>query len=320
MRKKLTICPLLLLAFCLPSRAQQPWTWEKVRERFEANNPTLLAGKLSVDEARADAITANLRPNPQLSVVLDEFTVFNPSVLSVNNAQWTPTVTQLLERQGKRHLRYQSAELAAQSTQTDTQDLERSLLFNLRDAFIRLLAAKSVLQLSTDNLAYYDKVIHVNRDRLQVGDISKIDFERVELQRVQFESDYQNAQVSLRQAKLDLLALINDKSSVDQFDVAGEFDFHDSVPSGRNSKGGAFDPSGPAIREHCGAKGASRSQAGLGQWIPPILPLVWSISARAPTTPWELTSPSRYAFLTATRARSNAPRLKWTGRYVYAKR
>jgi outer membrane protein, heavy metal efflux system len=50
------------------------------------------------------------------------------------------------------------------------------------------------------------------------------------LQRVQLESDYQNALVSLRQAKLDLLALMNEKSSADQFDVAGEFDFHDKLP------------------------------------------------------------------------------------------
>jgi cobalt-zinc-cadmium efflux system outer membrane protein len=232
MRKKLAR-GLLLIVFALGSRswAQEPWTWKKVRERFETNNPTLRAGRLQVDEAKADEVTANLRPNPQLSVVLDQFTVFNPSVLSANNAQWTPTVTQLIERQSKRHLRYQSAELAAQSAQSDTQDLERSLLFNLRDAFVRLLAAKSVLQLSTDNLSYYDKVIEVNRERFKAGDISNIDFERVELQRVQFESDYQNALVSLRQAKLDLLALVNEKSSVDQFDVAGEFDFHDRLPN-----------------------------------------------------------------------------------------
>jgi cobalt-zinc-cadmium efflux system outer membrane protein len=231
MRRKLAR-GLLLIVFplCLRSWAQEPWTWEKVREQFETNNPTLRAGRLQVDEAKADEVTANLRPNPQLSVVLDQFTVFNPSVLSANNAQWTPTVTQLIERQSKRHLRYQSAELAAQSTQSDTQDLERNLLFNLRDAFVRLLAAKSVLQLSTENLSYYDKVIEMNHERFKAGDISNIDFERVELQRVQFESDYQNALVSLRQAKLDLLALMNEKSPADQFDVAGEFDFHDSLP------------------------------------------------------------------------------------------
>ncbi len=247
MRKKLAR-GLLLIVFplCLRSWAQEPWTWEKVRERFETNNPTLRAGRLQVDEAKADEVTANLRPNPQLSVVLDQFTVFNPSVLSANNAQWTPTVTQLIERQSKRHLRYQSAELAAQSAQSDTQDLERSLLFNLRDAFVRLLAAKSVLQLSTDNLSYYDKVIEVNRERFKAGDISNIDFERVELQRVQFESDYQNALVSLRQAN----------------------DFHDSLPNlAEVHQGGAFDPPGSSIRKHHRAKGESGPQAGWGKRI-----------------------------------------------------
>jgi outer membrane protein, heavy metal efflux system len=231
MRKKLARgLALFFFALCLRSWAQEPWTWERVRERFETTNPTLRAGRLQVDEAKADEVTANLRPNPQLSVVLDQFTVFNPSVLSANNAQWTPTVTQLIERQSKRHLRYQSAELAARSTQSDTQDLERTLLFNLRDAFVRLLAAKSVLQLATDNLSYYDKVIEVNRERFKAGDISNIDFERVELQRAQLESDYQNALVSLRQAKLDLLALMNEKSSLDRFDVTGEFDFRGKLP------------------------------------------------------------------------------------------
>ncbi len=189
-----------------------------------------MAGHLTVDEAKANEITANLRPNPQLSVVLDEFTVFNPSVLSANNAQWTPSVTQLIERQGKRHLRYQSAQLATLGTQADVKDLERTLIFSVRDAFNRLLAAKSILQLATDNLQYYDKVIEVNRERFKAGDISKIDLERVELQRAQFESDYQTAEVSLRQAKLDLLALTNDKTSVDQFDIVGNFEFQDALP------------------------------------------------------------------------------------------
>jgi outer membrane protein, heavy metal efflux system len=219
-----------LISFSLSARAQEVWTWEKVKARFEANNPTLSAGHLTVDEARANEVTANLRPNPQLSIVLDQFPVFNPSILSPNSAQWTPTVTQLIERQGKRHLRFQSAQLATVATRSAAQDLERTLIFDLRDAFIRLLAAKSVLQLAQDNLAYYDKVIEVNTQRYGAGDVAKIDLQRVELQRAQFQSDYQSAQVSLQQAKLDLLNLMNEKMPVGQFDVLGEFDFHDAIP------------------------------------------------------------------------------------------
>ena len=229
--RRLRYCVIVLaISFSLSARAQEAWTWERVKARFEANNPTLSAGHLTVEEARANEVTANLRPNPQLGIVLDQFPVFNPSILSPNSAQWTPAVTQLIERQSKRHLRYQSAQLATEATQSEALDLERTLIFDLRDAFIRLLAAKSVLQLAQDNLAYYDKVIDVNTERYKAGDVAKIDLQRVELQRAQFQSDYQTAQVSLQQAKLDLLNLMNEKTPAGQFDVLGEFDFHDAIP------------------------------------------------------------------------------------------
>lgn len=228
-RLSVLVCGISLLSATALAQTP-PLTWEQVRQRFQTNNPNLTAGHLTVDEAKANEITANLRPNPQLSVILDQFPVFNSDQLSVNNAQWTPTVTQLIERQGKRHLRYQSAQLATQGTQADVKDLERNLIFSLRDAFDRLLAAKSILNLAVDNLQYYDKVIEVNRERYKAGDIAKIDFQRVELQRAQFESDYQNGVVNLRQAKLDLLALMNDKTPVDLFDIAGNFDFQEAIP------------------------------------------------------------------------------------------
>jgi len=51
------------------------------------------------------------------------------------------------------------------------------------------------------------------------------------LQRVQYESDYQSAEVSLRTAKIQLLALLNDRTPVEQFDVIGAFDFADQPQS-----------------------------------------------------------------------------------------
>ena len=59
----------LALGVAADSSAQQPpqnWTWENVKDRFEQQNPTLLADKLSVDESKAEEITAFLRPNPDV--------------------------------------------------------------------------------------------------------------------------------------------------------------------------------------------------------------------------------------------------------------
>jgi len=222
---------LLILGSCTPNLwAQQPFTWNQVRERFRQNNPNLLSGQLNIQESRANEITAGLRPNPQIGFVADQFRIFHPNPLQpFVNAQITPTISQLIERRNKRQLRVASAQLITEAATTDQLDLERNLTFSLRDAFNRVLLAKALRQLSTENLQYYDRVVQVNQERLKAGDISRVDFVRVDLQHVQFETDLVNAQVNLRTAKIQLLALLNDRRPVDSFDVTGPFDFSERV-------------------------------------------------------------------------------------------
>jgi cobalt-zinc-cadmium efflux system outer membrane protein len=213
---------LVFLFLGLPScalLAQGPLTWEQVRDRFQKNNPSLLAGELLANEARADEVTAGLRPNPEFSSIDDEFSPNN------GGSQLTQSITQLIERRHKRALRVESARYATAIAGTDQQDLVRQLLFSLRDAFVRTLQAKAWVELAGQNLTYYDKVLEVNRERYRAGDIAGVDMTRLELQRAQFESDAVNAKVNLRTAKIALLALMNERQPVDSFDVAGDFGY-----------------------------------------------------------------------------------------------
>ena len=224
---------LLLLRPLLPAQTQQPFTWEQVRDRFELNNPTLLADKLNVDESKAQEITAFLRPNPNFNLNLDgtqiapEKGVWQP----FSGTSEQPGISYLHERQHKRELRRESAQKSTLIAQSNHADLERTLLFNLRGAFVSTLQAKAVLQLAKENLAYYDHVLDVSRAQLQAGDIAEIDLDRLELQRVQFESDEQSAEVNLRTAKIQLLTFLNDRTPVEQFDVVGAYDFQDQLQS-----------------------------------------------------------------------------------------
>jgi outer membrane protein, heavy metal efflux system len=202
-----------------------------VRARFEANNPTLLADKVSIDESKAQEITAYLRPNPQLTLAADG------TQIAPDKGVWkpfrgtyeTPTISYLHERQRKRELRLESAQKGTLIVESNHTDLERTLLFNLRGAFVATLQAKAVLRLAKENLVYYDSVLDISRTRFSVGDISRIDLDRLELQRVQYESDVQSAEVNLRTAKIQLLTLLNDRSPIEKFDVAGPFDFKDQL-------------------------------------------------------------------------------------------
>ena len=229
MRSKHLRCPisLFLLGFCLNATAQEPWTWEKVRDRFEANNPTLRAGSRSIDESKAQEITAYLRPNPNLTVAADQIDPLAGGPPHGPFAYFLPlaTVNYLHERDRKRELRLESAQKATAIATSDQADLERTLLFSLRTAFVQTLQAKAVFDVAKDNLAYYDHVLAVSRERFKAGDIAQIDLDRLELQRVQYESDLQSAEVNLRTAKIQLLMLLNDRIPIEKFDVTGRFDF-----------------------------------------------------------------------------------------------
>jgi len=228
-----TICIGIIIAACsAPVRAQQSFTWQQIKERFEATNPTLKAAQLSIDEARASEITAYLRPNPELTASFDQITPFTNTpdgYRPFGEALPFGSMSYLHERQHKRELRRDSAKEGTTIAASAYSDQERNLLYNLRGGFVQTLQAKAVLALTRENLAYYDHVLEVSRDRFKAGDIAQIDLNRLELQRVQFESDLQTATVSLRTAKIQLLMLLNDRTPVDLFDVTGPFDFTEQI-------------------------------------------------------------------------------------------
>jgi cobalt-zinc-cadmium efflux system outer membrane protein len=176
-------------------------SWEEVRAKFEAANPSLLAGAIGIEESKAQEVTAYLRPNPSFTALLDQIDPFttNPSH-PLAMALPSGTITYLHEREHKRELRRDSAKEATGIAVSQQSDLERNLLFTLRTAFVQTLQQ-----------------------------IAQVDLDRLELQRVQFESDLQVALVNLRTAKIQLLTLLDDRTPVEQFDVIGLFDFNNQL-------------------------------------------------------------------------------------------
>jgi cobalt-zinc-cadmium efflux system outer membrane protein len=206
--------------------AQQSLTWEQAKAKFEAANPTLKADAANVEEMRAEEITAFLRPNPQFTFSTDgtQIAPHNGVWQPLAGTQYQPNISYLHEREHKRELRLQSAKEGTEITQSQHVDLEINLIFGLRSAFVQTLQAKAVLALAKADLEYWDKIIDISRARFNAGDLAQIDLARIELQRVQYESEIETAIVNLRQQKIQLLMLLDDRTPVDQFDVTGVFD------------------------------------------------------------------------------------------------
>jgi outer membrane protein, heavy metal efflux system len=207
--------------------AQKALTWQEVRDKFESANPTLRAGQIGIDESRAQEITAFLRPNPGLTLSTDgtQISRYKGVWQPFTGTQLSSNFSYLHERQRKRELRLESQQKATGIAASGQADLDRTLVFTLRLAFVETLQEKAILELAKENLAYYDHVLDVNRERYKAGAIAQVDLDRLELQRVQYESDLQIAEENLETAKIQLLMLLNDRTPVDQFDVTGPFDF-----------------------------------------------------------------------------------------------
>jgi cobalt-zinc-cadmium efflux system outer membrane protein len=216
----------------MPPPASQTYSWQRLRDRFEAGNPTLKAGLLNIAESRAQEITAYLRPNPDLGVSFDQIDPFSTN--PYRPFQFTQPIVStsyLHERAHKRELRLESAEKGTAISSSQQDDLRRNLLFSLRNSFVDALRAKSVLSLARENLTYYDRVLSVSRDRLNAGDIAQVDLDRLQLQRIQYESDVQTADVNQRTARIHLLMRLNERTPVEQFDIEGVFDFSEPATS-----------------------------------------------------------------------------------------
>jgi outer membrane protein, heavy metal efflux system len=130
---------LLLPLLVGEASAQSGYTWEQIKIKFEAANPALKADSNSVDELKAEEITAYLRPNPQFTLSTDgtQIAPYEGVWKPTTGTQVSPNFSYLHEREHKRELRLESAKEATRIGGSLHEDLERNLLYSLRSALCR---------------------------------------------------------------------------------------------------------------------------------------------------------------------------------------
>ncbi len=190
------------------------------------NNQQLRAQRFNVDQSQANEITAALKPNPVFSSTNEDFPLFSPSFLTLdnlrNNQEYNQSVSYLVERGGKRERRVEVARDNTDLVSKTVLDLERQLRFQVAQTFINALLAKSNLQFARDALNAFSQVVDINKKRLDAGDISEGDFLKIQLQQLQFEQDVSTAELALIQNKASLRQLLGYSGIPEDYDVSGE--------------------------------------------------------------------------------------------------
>ena len=230
-RKLLVV--LVFPLFPVASFGQQAFTWEQVRDKFEAVNPTLKAAQINIDESRANETTAYLRPNPEFNFATDGTQLVPHSGVwqPLLGTQYQPGVSYLHERQHKRELRLEAAKKATDIAGSQFNDQDRTLLGTLRTAFVLTLQQKALLALAQAEPRLLRQSTHHQPGAIPRGGHRENRSGRLELQRVQYESDLESARVALEDAKIQVLQLLNDRTPPKQFDVTGPFDSSDQLPT-----------------------------------------------------------------------------------------
>jgi cobalt-zinc-cadmium efflux system outer membrane protein len=199
-------------------------TLQQAVDLAQAKNPTLLAARQNLFGIKAQEIQAGLRVNPYLAVAGQDITL--PASGASNPYAYSVQLSRLFERGEKRRWRLDIAHSNTDQSAAQLHDLERSTTLAVKQAFTTMLVAKAALELSRANLEQFRHEVDINNERYKAGDIGKLDFERLDLQLAQFESDQSSAEVSLGQASDQLQTLIGyERPSTDPsspFDIAGD--------------------------------------------------------------------------------------------------
>lgn len=214
--------PTLITASAHQPANVSPLSLAQVMEAAHRANPSLLAAAQHLSAVRAQEITAGLRQNPTalLSGQMISLGPDNPNGPDFYQAG----LQRLFERGAKRTLRVETARATTSLTQDQLDDQRRQTDLLIRQAFSRMLYAQEALDISRDNLDSYRRTVDLMRVRLNAGDIDRTDFDRIELQLAGFESDSDNAQLTLVQGSIALQALLGIGAPSRDFAITGTLD------------------------------------------------------------------------------------------------
>jgi outer membrane protein, heavy metal efflux system len=230
----------LLLTPSAQAQSQGPIriTLDEAIQMALRHNHNMLAMITTIQQAEAEEITANLRPNPALFadweyLPLGSPAKQNPGLYSgqttndylKNNTEGDIGLSYLIERGKKRQHRLQAAKDITAQTRSLVEDNGRGLTFNVASLFVNVQLAESTLELAEKDLKSFQQTADISEHQYKAGGLSENDYLMIKLQLLQFQSDLEQAQLARVQALSDLRQLLGYESVSADYDVVGSFEY-----------------------------------------------------------------------------------------------
>ncbi|PWB77007.1 MAG: hypothetical protein C3F08_10650 [Candidatus Methylomirabilota bacterium] len=181
-------------------------------------NPGLQAEATAGQIARGDATTAALLPNPALLFRSEGFrggSFIDRQEIFVEVSQEIPTA-------GKRSQQIAVAGANLRASEADIANAARLLRFAVKQTYFQIVLAKTDLAVARGLLVDFDRIIRAKEEQFKLGEISGAELRRVQVERFRVFDDVVAGELSLKQARAALLALLGLPDSTTEFDVAEE--------------------------------------------------------------------------------------------------
>jgi cobalt-zinc-cadmium efflux system outer membrane protein len=202
------------------------------------HNHLLIAMRTTIQQSEAEEITQGLRPNPTLFADWEYLPLGSPAKQNAdlytgvstpdylkNNTEGDIGLSYLFERGGKRLDRLQAQRDITAQTRSVVSDNERGLTFQVATLFYNAQLAESTLDLAEQDLKSFQSTVDISEHQFQVGGLSENDFLMIKLQLLQFEGDFEQAQLAKAQSLSDLRQLLGYESVSAEYDVASDFEY-----------------------------------------------------------------------------------------------
>ena len=175
------------------------------------NNREIALARRALEQSQADVVTAGQRPNPQLSLAVQNI---NPNRgvgagnLRGKTVDSIVRIDQLIERGGKAELRVDTARRLEAAAGEDVVEVSRQQTLALRSAYFDLLAAQEKATSSLESAQLFDKSVDAAQARLKAGDLAGSDVARIRVDALRAQNDARAAAGEVARARVTVAYLV----------------------------------------------------------------------------------------------------------------
>ena len=192
---------------------------------FLQQNLQLVAARYDIDTVDAEKLSARLRPNPEVSVGFSDIPLdFRENF--VNPQTFSYDISQTFELGGKRSKRIAEANANSEVARAEFQIVLWQLTNDVKRKFYAVLLAESLLKLAKANQETFAEIVDHTKEVFQLGEISGLDLQRLEIEKFKFDTDVANSERDYELAVRDLRVTLGGDYRAMDIEAAGSIDYY----------------------------------------------------------------------------------------------